>query len=390
MKENNKLLGCSGIINRRNFIINILVAMTIIEVFFSTPLIAYMMFKPEILSIIMNNGILPKSFTLILFIGNIIKVTLYSPSIIKRIKDITGIHDKKTTIITIFAITILFMQAILAFINVPIAIIFKYLQLFIILSLMIIKGKISSLSPTENINKFNWGAFLGSWIWGLFNKSYKTLWMIPVAFTTGALPLMLVFGLKGNHWAYKNKYNNSTLEQFHKQQSKQAILWAFLAPILFVIMFMIFSICAGFIAVKTDYINKIEPIVYEQRLKMAEMTFTKIEMLPDKYNFYINPKKWNKATKYNKLNLVILADNYVASKKETDKDIQVYNIHPQIIEKITIYSDFNNEILAKISDNKIDISKIEALQNNTENEQYKETYNQIIKHIELNYHPTLP
>ena len=34
----------------------------------------------------------------------------------------------------------------------------------------------------ENIkNKFNWGAFLLNWIWGIGNKTYITLIIVPIS-----------------------------------------------------------------------------------------------------------------------------------------------------------------------------------------------------------------
>ena len=62
--------------------------------------------------------------------------------------------------------------------------------------------------------KFNWGAFVFSWIWGLFNKTYVTLIFLPVALVSLFVPLIgclipigvcIWFGVKGNSWAWQNK-----------------------------------------------------------------------------------------------------------------------------------------------------------------------------------------
>ena len=66
--------------------------------------------------------------------------------------------------------------------------------------------------PEEVADKFNWGAFLLSWIWGLGNKSYITLTMLAtvvLAFIPfvgmfvglAQLGLAIWFGIKGNEWA---------------------------------------------------------------------------------------------------------------------------------------------------------------------------------------------
>lgn len=77
--------------------------------------------------------------------------------------------------------------------------------------------------PAEIKNKFNWGAFLLGWIWGLFNKTYITLLQIPIAFIPFIGPLLSMglavwFGKKGNEWALKNKHFNS-LDEFIKFQN---------------------------------------------------------------------------------------------------------------------------------------------------------------------------
>ena len=37
------------------------------------------------------------------------------------------------------------------------------------------KGKVTSRYPYDFTKEFNWGAFFGGWIWGLFNESFKPL-----------------------------------------------------------------------------------------------------------------------------------------------------------------------------------------------------------------------
>ncbi len=84
-------------------------------------------------------------------------------------------------------------------------------------------------SPVLNIvkDKFNWGAFYWSWLWGIFNNSFITLIIIPIAFipVAGALAvlgLQIWFGIKGNEWAWQNKRWQS-IDQFHEVQKSWAI-----------------------------------------------------------------------------------------------------------------------------------------------------------------------
>lgn len=66
-------------------------------------------------------------------------------------------------------------------------------------------------------HKFNWGAFLLGWIWGLFNKSYITLVQIPVAFIPYiggwlSLGLAIFFGIRGNKWSLEKKQFKSSID----------------------------------------------------------------------------------------------------------------------------------------------------------------------------------
>lgn len=109
-------------------------------------------------------------------------------------------------------------------------------------------------SPVLDIvaKKFNWGAFLLSWIWGLGNRTYITLLIflgailsiVPILGFPVQLGLCIWFGIKGNTWAWQNKKWES-IEQFHDVQKKWAIagivlaVIGIIASILFSMMFMV-------------------------------------------------------------------------------------------------------------------------------------------------------
>ena len=64
------------------------------------------------------------------------------------------------------------------------------------------------------VNKWNWGAFLMSWAWGLGNRTYiALLCLIPVI----NLVMIFVLGAKGSQWSWQNKHWEST-EQFTRVQ----------------------------------------------------------------------------------------------------------------------------------------------------------------------------
>ena len=109
--------------------------------------------------------------------------------------------------------------------------------------------------PEVVADKFNWGAFLLTWIWGLGNKTYITflifatiiLAFVPIlGFVAGMvqLGLSIWFGIKGNEWAWKNKQFES-VEAFHDYQKKWAIAGTILAVLgilcSIVIMFVVMA-----------------------------------------------------------------------------------------------------------------------------------------------------
>lgn len=109
------------------------------------------------------------------------------------------------------------------------------------------QGKGSAV-PAEVLGKFNWGAFLLHWIWGIGNSTYITLvifasilvsW-IPIVGLFVPLGLCIWFGIKGNEWAWQNKKFPS-VEAFHAYQKKWAIAGLILA-IVGIVLGLIFAL----------------------------------------------------------------------------------------------------------------------------------------------------
>lgn len=96
--------------------------------------------------------------------------------------------------------------------------------------------------PDIVANRFNWGAFTFTWIWGLFNRTYITLLIfavmivswIPIIGWLISLGVCIWFGIKGNEWAWQNKQFTS-IQAFHEYQKKwgiaAAILYGALIPL---------------------------------------------------------------------------------------------------------------------------------------------------------------
>jgi hypothetical protein len=79
------------------------------------------------------------------------------------------------------------------------------------------QGKAAVIPP--EINRWNWGAFFLSWIWGLCNNVFiALLCFIPIV----NIIMIFVLGAKGNEWAWQNKRWNS-IEDFLRIQKRWAL-----------------------------------------------------------------------------------------------------------------------------------------------------------------------
>lgn len=79
------------------------------------------------------------------------------------------------------------------------------------------EGK-SAVVPAE-IDRWNWGAFLLNWIWGIGNDTYVALLMfVPIV----NVVMIFVLGAKGSAWAWRNRRWRD-VEHFKSVQRKWAI-----------------------------------------------------------------------------------------------------------------------------------------------------------------------
>lgn len=79
----------------------------------------------------------------------------------------------------------------------------------------------------QEIKKWNWGAFVFCWLWGLFNGVYWPLFMIITGFIPYIGPIVnlavsIALGINGSEWSWKAKRWNS-LEHFQRVQHNWAM-----------------------------------------------------------------------------------------------------------------------------------------------------------------------
>jgi hypothetical protein len=86
--------------------------------------------------------------------------------------------------------------------------------------------------PPE-IDRWNWGAFLLNWIWGVGNNTFIALLAVIPLF---GFVMMFVLGAKGSRWAWRNgRWDN--VDHFKRVQRKWAI-WGVVIWIAMIVLFV--------------------------------------------------------------------------------------------------------------------------------------------------------
>ena len=98
-----------------------------------------------------------------------------------------------------------------------------------------------SADVEAELRKWNWGAFLLTWIWAIGNRVWIGLIaLIPIV----GLVMMFVLAIKGNRWAWEKK-DWRDIEHFHSTQRKWAIAGLVLIVLGIVLGFVIGAIGAA-------------------------------------------------------------------------------------------------------------------------------------------------
>jgi len=395
--ENNKLFSFDGIINRRNYIVNILLVETIIQAFIATPLMVAVFKSNSLTGSILGGGTMPVWWYVVMSISAILSSIMYMPSVVRRFRDIMGVSGKDNVkSFGIFTFVILILSIPATFSKDMLLLSFKTLGLAILILLACIKGQITANKPKSEIAGFNWGAFIGTWIWGLFNKSYITLWALPLTFTTGALPFYIVCGLKGNEWAYEKK-SDKDIKKFHAGQKVQTIIWTILIPVLSFILVICGSICLykfakSYTKSHPDFAKQAVEYYVRTESQAAMSKFDKIELGEKEYKFYINPKKWANSSRKEKMADFDMASGYVMLKNiENGNLAEAFSATSSgnIMNRIKIYSSYNDELLGEFY---LKIEDMEKLMQDAKNnpEIQAKLGEEIKKGYRFNSHPTLP
>lgn len=103
-------------------------------------------------------------------------------------------------------------------------------------------GQGVSVSVPPEIQGWNWGAFLLTWIWGIGNQVWIALLaLIPVPLVSVAV--MIILGIKGNEWAWQYKKWDS-VDHFRRSQHTWMVwgIISLIAPLVLVIGLILITV----------------------------------------------------------------------------------------------------------------------------------------------------
>lgn len=91
--------------------------------------------------------------------------------------------------------------------------------------------------PPE-LDRWNWGAFILNWIWGIGNSTYIAFLMfVPIV----NIVMIFVLGAKGSKWAWKNR-DWRDIEHFKSTQRKWSIAGFIVLGLLISLIYGVFSL----------------------------------------------------------------------------------------------------------------------------------------------------
>ncbi|MBR6722802.1 hypothetical protein IKL64_05050 [bacterium] len=350
--ENKNFFGVKGVLGRRDFIVNCLIVELIEALVFMTPLLFAVMFNSDVRTAIVD-GAKPLWLLIMQCVVGLTSSALYFPSIVRRVRDIIGEEDDNRIFLVASVIVVIIFMG-----YTPVASSFfgGWLLLFTLFSLFFMRGRITGQNPKSEIIKFNWGAFWGTWIWGLCNKIPRTLIVLPLFLTCAWFPFVLICGMKGNEWLYnKNQDKINDINLFHNKQQNQAILFGILAPVIVVIISFMLTVVAIFSfrlysKSNPEFVDNLQASIQQMQLDSVESGFERVELKDGVYRFYMDPEDWalSASKPIFKQSIISAAINYVLL-KDGKNSIYLKDRLESVnkLNTIKVYSTFNEEVLGE-------------------------------------------
>lgn len=356
LRLNTDFIGFEGIIGRRDYFINILYT-AIISTLATIPVTWSLLSNMETMGDAFNYVKLFSDMPILLKLWYVLISTvclfIFISNIVRRLNDINGKVNK--SINTVVSVLFVFQPAAI-FLPFPILCTLGIIIFILGLFLLCKKGTITGKYPYDFTKTFNWGAFFGTWIWGLFNKSYKTLWIFLLGLTPAGLYYALICGLKGNEWAYKNKKWESD-EKFRKSQDIQTIVFIVLKmvilPIIYLSIILVLAFSFAFVITKemssspskaSPTLEKIADVI----IAYNSIYFESYKIEKNENKFYILPGDWAGYSFGDKKDTFDMAATAAALERMKKYPGKSYSKKTEL-PRTKIYNSKNNELLGEFT-----------------------------------------
>lgn len=386
LKINNKFVAYNGCIGRREYILISLYLAFIVAPLAMPLSIWQLTHSGSVLEMYNIKELISSAPVFVQFcyvLACLISVAIGSGMVIRRLTDMFGKRTPKVYVLMVLYYLLPYLW--LIYMN-PITALGLVFAFILVVVFMCVPGKITGQLPPDSVKRFNWGAFWGTWIWGLFNKSYVTLWMLPLMFTPFGIYFAILCGMKGNEWAYaKNK--TVDIAAFHKGQKHQAIGWNIFAGfVIFVLPFLIVLLMSAYTVTasiknpeaKNTPLDKMESFLENYYNEQ----FEEYSLDVDENRFYVDPRVWVGMTfeeRYNMLKAAITLAS-IKKKQSDDPKFENYSGYSSSEMEITkIYSSYNGEVLGEYN--------MEAF---SEAKDFRGAINAVAKMVKFNTTPELP
>lgn len=113
-------------------------------------------------------------------------------------------------------------------------------------------GRGAASTLPQELQGWNWGAFLLNWIWGIGNNTWLAL-LCFVPFL--GMVMAIVLGIKGNEWAWQNKFWPSIAE-FKRVQRIWTIAGLIVVAVSIVLTIAMFATTFAFVRSNMDSIQQ--------------------------------------------------------------------------------------------------------------------------------------
>lgn len=356
LSVNTRLLAFKGIIGRRDYAVNVMY-IVMLNIFVTLPFTFWYATNTGEMTDIFNMTNMIANMPIFLKIWVLLGTALICPlsisNVVRRLNDICGnVNSPLNNIVSAFWVIVAFGNYLFP----PLITMFLSFILCIVgLILLFTPGKITSKMPYDVTKQFNWGAFFGTWIWGLFNKSYIPLWMLILVFTPWGFYFQLLCGLKGNEWAYKNK-KCTDVDKFNQSQKTQATVWTVLSIIVVPIIYFVVIFMLIFGVVFSSVLNSENSNNTQTTLDKVESFLDKVTMLyfesyeitETENKFYVLPSDWVSYSFSTKKDIIDMAAQMSASQREKmSKDKYKYYSKYDELPRTKIYSSTTKELLGE-------------------------------------------